>query len=81
VTAIHVRMIQGGKIVIPAALRRKYKLEVGKTVVVEDGEHGIMIQSLDDAIVRAQAIMARYAKGVSLADELVAERHAEAANE
>ena len=41
--AYHVRIIEGGKIVIPAALRRKHGFAVGQTLVVQDSENGVTI--------------------------------------
>lgn len=82
-SAFHVRVIEGGKIVLPAALRRKHGFDVGSTVVVEDGEEGgVTVRSLGDAIKRVQEIVARYVPpDVSLADELIADRRAEAERE
>ena len=78
----HVRVIDGGKIVLPAALRRKHGFEVGKTLVVEESSSGVTIRSLDDAVAAAQAIMAKVAPTSRvLSDELVADRRAEAARE
>ncbi len=81
-STFHVRVIDGGKIVLPSALRRKYGFEVGKTLVVEDSSGSVTIRSLDDAVAAAQAIMAKVAP-VSrvLSDELVADRRAEAARD
>lgn len=81
-STFHVRVVEGGKIVIPAALRRKYGFDVGKTLVVNDSPGGVTIQSLDDAVAAVQAIMAKFVPAdVSLADELIADRRAEAARE
>ena len=81
-SSYHVRVVEGGKMVIPAALRRKYGLTVGKTVVVSDGPNGLTIRSLDDAIADVQAIMAKYAPPERiLSDEIIADRRAEAERE
>ena len=78
----HVRVVEGGKIVIPAALRRKHGFDVGKTLVIDDTPNGVTIRSLDEAVAAAQAIMAKFVPpGVSLADELIADRRAEALRE
>ncbi|HLZ83400.1 MAG TPA: hypothetical protein VKQ54_07505 [Caulobacteraceae bacterium] len=77
-----VRVIEGGKIVLPAALRRKHGFDVGKTLVVDDSSGGVTIRSLDDAVAAAQAIMAKVAPPDRLlSDELIAERRAEAARD
>ncbi len=81
--AFHVRVVEGGKIVIPAALRRKYGFEVGQTLVVDDANaDGVTIRTLDDAVARAQAIMATVAPASRLlSDELIADRREEAARD
>jgi len=60
-SSFHVRVFEGGKIALPAALRRKHGFEVGQTLVVNDGPSGITIRTLDEAVAAAQAIMARVA--------------------
>lgn len=80
--AYHVRIIEGGKIVLPAVLRRKHGFTVGQTLVVQDDGNGVTIQSLDEAVSRAQAIMAQVAPPERLlSDELIAERRREAESE
>ena len=81
-STFHVRVIDGGKIVLPSALRRKHGFDVGKTFVVEESSAGVTIRSLDDAVAAAQAIMAKVAPASrQLSDELIADRRAEAARE
>lgn len=78
-TAKPVRIIEGGKLVIPAAMRRALGIASGDTVMVgiEDGE--LRIRSLAKAVERAQAIVRRHVpRGASLADELIADRRSEA---
>ena len=81
-SAYHVRIIEGGKIVLPAVLRRKHGFTVGQTLVVQDDGDSITIQSLDEAVSRAQAIMAKIAPPDRLlSDELIADRRREAERE
>ena len=81
-SAFRVRVIEGGKIVLPAAIRRKHGFDVGKTLVVDDSPGGVTIRSLDDAVAAAQAIMAEVAPPSRvLSEELIAERRAEAARD
>lgn len=81
-SAYHVRIIEGGKIVIPAVLRRKHGFAVGQTLVVQDSDNGVTIHSLDEAISHAQAIMAKIAPPDRvLSDELIADRRRETARE
>ena len=78
-----VKIIDGGKLVIPASMRRAMGIERGDTVVVEllpEGE--LRVRPLATAIRRAQAIVRNAVKGErSLAEELMSERKQEAARE
>lgn len=77
-----VRIIEGGKLVIPAAMRRELGIATGDTVVVDVADGELRVRSLPAAIARAQAILRRYVpEGVSLADELIADRRREAERE
>ena len=81
-SSFHVKVVEGGKIAIPAALRRKHGFDVGKTLVVDDVGGSVTIRTLDDAVAAAQAIMAQVAPADRvLSDELIAERRAEADRE
>jgi bifunctional DNA-binding transcriptional regulator/antitoxin component of YhaV-PrlF toxin-antitoxin module len=76
--SFHVKVVRGGKIVIPAALRRKHGFDVGKILVVDDEAGRVTIRCLDEAVAAAQAIMARVASPDRvLSDELIADRRAE----
>ena len=59
-TAQRVRIIEGGKLIIPAPMRRELGIATGDTVLVgvEDGE--LRVRSLTQAIARAQAILRRH---------------------
>ncbi len=72
----------GGRIVIPAEVRNAMNVNDGDTLSarVEDG--ALILMSPDTAIRKAQELVRRYIpEGVSLVDELIAERRAEAARE
>ncbi|MFC5567060.1 AbrB/MazE/SpoVT family DNA-binding domain-containing protein [Rubellimicrobium aerolatum] len=80
--AQRVRIIEGGKLIIPASMRRELGIGTGDTVLVdvEDGE--LRVRSLSKAIARAQAILRRHVpEGVSLTDDLIADRRREAQRE
>ena len=78
----HVKVVEGGKIVLPAGLRRRFNIEVGDTLVVDGAGGVIAIRSLDQVVANAQTVMSRYAPKESiLSDELVSERHARADRE
>lgn len=70
-----------GRIVIPNAMRKKYGLADGE-VVLDDRGPVLRVFSVREAVQRVQALAAPYLKGrASLADELSADRCAEAAEE
>ena len=71
-----------GRVVIPAPFRQALGIEHGGSVQVmwEAGE--IRLLGRDAAVRRAQNVVSRYVPaGASLADELIADRRAEAARE
>ena len=71
-----------GRLFIPSEYRRELGLEPGDRVVVElDGDE-LRIVPHAEALRRVRELIARHVpKGRSLADELIAERRAEAARE
>ena len=73
---------EGGRLVIPAAVRKAMGIEPGDEVslTLEDAE--LRIISTRKAIERAQALVRKYVlEGVSLVDELIRERRDEASRE
>ncbi len=71
-----------GRVALPAEYRRQLGLETGDRVVVELDDCEIRIVSQREAIRRVQELVAQYVSpDRSLADELIAERRAEAARE
>lgn len=77
-----VKIIDGGKLIIPAAFRRSLGFDTGDTVVVELDEDGLHVRSLSSAVRRAQQIVREFVTDeVDLADELIAERRIEAERE
>lgn len=80
--AQRVKIVDGGKLVIPAVMRRELGLSTGDTVLVdvEDGE--LRVRSVSRALERARAILRKYVpEGVSIADELITDRRREAERE
>lgn len=77
-----VRIAEGGRIVIPARFRKLLGFRDGDPLILElDGDE-LRIFSVDQGIRRAQEIVnQRVPQGVSLVDELIADRRAEAARE
>ena len=78
-----VKIIEGGKLVIPASMRRAMGISRGDTVVVEllpEGE--LRVRPLRSAIREAQEIVRKSVRrDRSLAEELMRERKQDAARE
>lgn len=80
----HAKVIAGGKIVIPAELRREFGIKDGDTVILErKSEGGFSLMTHEQIVRKAQAEIADLSKPYagSVVDDLVAERRAEAAAE
>ena len=76
------RIGEGGRLIIPAKMRKELDLKVGDHVVLEVDDRELRIRSLKEAVARAQALVRRYIpEGRNLADELIAERRREAERE
>jgi AbrB family looped-hinge helix DNA binding protein len=77
-----VKIINGGKLVIPAQFRREMGIVAGDTVVVEMAGGELHVRSLSSAIKKAQAIVREFIPdSVNLADELISDRRKEADRE
>lgn len=77
-----VKIVEGGKLVIPAAFRREMGIGPGDTVVVELDGGELRVRSLSSAIRQVQARMRELnPEGRLLSEELIADRRAEAARE
>ncbi|HET7371265.1 MAG TPA: AbrB/MazE/SpoVT family DNA-binding domain-containing protein [Gammaproteobacteria bacterium] len=78
----HAKINAGGRVVIPAALRRQLGLKIGDEVVLSVDDDELRLRSFDSAIRRAQGIVRRYVGGEArLSDELIADRRREAADD
>lgn len=78
----HARIAAGGRIVIPARLRKELGLRAGDRVILDVDDGALRVRSLSAAVARAQELVAEYVPaGVSLAEELIRERRDEAARE
>lgn len=77
-----VKMVEGGKLVIPATFRREMGVKPGDTLIVELDQGELRVRSLPSAIQRVQAMMRNLnPEGRLLSDELIADRRAEAARD
>ncbi len=76
------RISPNGRIVIPAVIRQQLGVKPGDPILMEVEDGVLRIESYPTRIARIQREVAQYIPpGVSLADELVAERHEEARRE
>ena len=70
------KVTEGGRVVIPAELRRQLGFQPGSEVVVGVMDGELRIRSVRQAIERAQELVRRHVgEGTSLADEVIGERH------
>ena len=76
------RINQQGRIVIPAECRAAAGLKPGDELLIETvGEGELCLRTREQALRKAQQIVARYSSGRDLVAELIAERRDEAARE
>jgi AbrB family looped-hinge helix DNA binding protein len=76
------KIAEGGRLIIPAELRRRLGLHPGSTVILDVSDDELRVRSLNRAVERAQAIVRSYVpEGVSLSEELIRERREQAAKE
>lgn len=79
---VRLRINENGRVVIPAAFRKELGIKPGDEVILrlDDGE--LRITTMKRRIERAQRRARKYIKpGVSLVDELIADRREEAKRE
>jgi AbrB family looped-hinge helix DNA binding protein len=77
---IRTQVGEGGRVVIPAAMRAALGLEVGDDVLLRLDGGDLRLLSAVQALREAQELVRSYVpRGTSLADELIAERRREAA--
>ena len=76
------KIIAGGKVAVPAELRRQLGLKAGDILVFERDGNGMTLRSFDAVVADVQDWARRFAPARGLAsDELIADRRAEAAHE
>ncbi len=69
------KVTEGGRVVIPAELRRQLGLQLGSDVILDIADGELRIRSVQQAIQHAQALVRRHVRpGASLSDELIRER-------
>jgi AbrB family looped-hinge helix DNA binding protein len=71
-----------GRLVLPSQLRRRLNLQTGdRLIVTVDDEGGFRVVPARELARRLRGLYRDFAPGVSLADELIAERREEARRE
>lgn len=81
-TAIRGRLVDGGRLVVPAAMRKSLGLETGSAVLMELHGDELRIRPVRSALRRIQEKLRVHAPAEgTLSDELIAERRAEAERE
>ena len=80
-TRAEVHVGRQGRIVIPAHMRRELNIQPGERLIarIEDGR--LVLEKREQIIARIQARFDHIPSDVSLVDELIAERRAEAKRE
>lgn len=72
----------GGRLVIPAAMRTALGMNVGDRLTIECADNQLRIYTFQEGLRRIRAIVRQFVpEGVSLVDELIADRRREAAEE
>jgi AbrB family looped-hinge helix DNA binding protein len=79
--AIEVTVGPQGRLVVPAALRRRLGLQPGDVLVATADEDRLVLERRDAILARLQGRFAHIPPDVSLADELIAQRRREAERE
>ena len=76
------RVNQNGRVVIPASYRKALWIKAGDEVILRMEDDELRITTMQRKIERAQRLVRKYVKpGVSLVDELIAERREAAKRE
>lgn len=83
-TQSHIKMAENGRLVLPATLRAEVGLPDGGDLLARVENGVIILEPHRKALERVRSLVQQFApaeKGVSVVDELIAERHAEALRE
>jgi len=73
------KIVSGGRLLVPAEFRRVLGLSDGDAVVMEVSDNELHVRPIKSALRRIQHDLRRYASAPgSVADELIADRRAEA---
>ena len=83
ISRVKTRVEAGGRVVIPAEFRKQSGIKPGDIVMLQwSGPGALSVLTFDEITRRVQKSVRQYVpEGVSLVDELIEERRAEAAGE
>ena len=80
--AVRLRLNENGRIVIPASIREAVGLKRGQEVLLWAEKGEVRISTMANRVQRVRELARKYVpEGISLADELIAERRREAVRE
>jgi AbrB family looped-hinge helix DNA binding protein len=80
--SFHVRISDGRRVVLPAEVCKQLGIGVGDTVIVDVDNGKVQLHSFDTRLAEFRAeLSSKVPPGVSLVDELLAERREEARRE
>ncbi len=75
----HVRVSGGRRVVLPTEACKELGVEIGDTVIVDVGKGKVQLHTFDTTLFEFRALLdSKVPPGVSLVEELLAERRAEA---
>ena len=77
----HAKLITGGKIVIPADLRREFGFKEGDSLVFEKEGDQLVIKSMEKVIQEVRSKVKMLIKVPFTVDDFIADKRAEAARE
>jgi bifunctional DNA-binding transcriptional regulator/antitoxin component of YhaV-PrlF toxin-antitoxin module len=79
---MRVKLGAGGRVVIPASLRRGMKASIGETLLMQVREGDLCVWTPETGLRKARELIAKHIpKNVDLVAELIAERRREAVRE
>jgi len=82
---VRTKMGEGGRVIIPAIFRQSLHLEPGDDIILHFADNEIHITTPEEALIKLQTKIKRYLdnaeKTLSLVDELINMRRAEAKDE
>lgn len=79
--AVSARITQGGRLVLPSAVRRSMNIADGEVVMLEMHGKVLQITPLRDRLEAVQAACSEFLGGGGVVDEFLEERRREAAKE